>query len=271
MTEESIEETQPLSLGKILKQAREEQGVTLDSVAKILCISKRQLRSLEDDSETLVCDVYTIGFLKSYSHFLGLDNEKIVKLFKVQSAHPQTPRLTFPAPLPGRGIPSFRILGFSILAILLVVVGWEWLGHEGEAQRPISTNTVKAPEPEVVIEEVALASVQPVEIAHRASVQEIETITPLPTPEPVMLMFKEDTWIEVRDQKGDVVVSKLFYPGETYEVKSPEDLLLKTGNIGGMEIRSGDKTFHFKGDKTLVQSNIPLDPQKWLEEKPETH
>lgn len=78
-----------------------------------------------------------------------------------------------------------------------------------------------------------------------------------------MLMFKEDTWIEVRDQKGDVVVSKLFYPGETYEVKSPEDLLLKTGNIGGMEIRSGDKTFHFKGDKTLVQSNIPLDPQKW--------
>ncbi len=259
MTEETIEDNKPQTVGQILRAAREEKGIAIEAVAKILCIGKKQLITLEEDHESLVCDVYTLGFLRSYSHFLGVDGEDLVQKFKDQAAHPQAPRLSFPAPLPGRGLPSFRILGLCLVALLTIIAGWEWYGYQFSAPYPKYESLVveAAPAPDPVVEEVSLPPA-------------LDTIIALTEPTPVILTVKETAWIEVKKPDGTNVVSREFQPGETYAFKDPQHLVLKTGNAPGIILSAGDKMVSFSDEGTRVKSNIPLDPEKWLEQSLKT-
>ena len=67
------------TVAKILKKRREELGFSLEFVSEKLKIKVSHLASLEsnnsDNSETYI---YTIGFLKSYAKFLGINCEDIV-------------------------------------------------------------------------------------------------------------------------------------------------------------------------------------------------
>ncbi|XVN43482.1 MAG: helix-turn-helix domain-containing protein [Candidatus Rickettsia vulgarisii] len=56
-----------------LKQARIEAGKTIEEVASYLKIKKQYLVALEEEQlELLPAEVYTKGYLKLYSNYLGL-------------------------------------------------------------------------------------------------------------------------------------------------------------------------------------------------------
>jgi len=268
MTEETNEIIIPQSVGKILRSVREEKGLAIDAIAKTLCISKRLLYSLEEDSDALVCDVYTLGFLRSYALFLELDAVAIVQKFKDQAASPQSPRLSFSAPLPGRGMPSFWILSLSLGILLMLFAGWEWYGYQGPASLPKGENIVVSealtiPSPKI---EVAVESYEPPlqKLVPELS-KTLEDVVAMTAQESVLLTINEETWIEVKDSKGEIIVSRLFHPGETYEFKEPKDLALKTGNSKGIQLSFGEKIYKLQGKKNEVKSDIPLDPEKWIE------
>lgn len=131
MTYTSLEETSASSVGQILKRARLGRGLTLDEVSKSLFISKRQLSFLEEDKEHLVCDVYTLGFVKLYAQYLELNEADIIEKFKAQAApHAKDAHLTLPTPLPGRSMPSLPILLVSSLLLVGIIFGWKWLSIE---------------------------------------------------------------------------------------------------------------------------------------------
>jgi cytoskeleton protein RodZ len=116
-------------VGEILKSTRLARGVTLEEVARELCISRRQLSYIEDNTEYTLCDVYTLGFVKLYAQYLGLDAQDLVQKFREQTVSSSKPTaFTFPAPLPGRGLPSRLILILSFLALIAIAIGWHWLG-----------------------------------------------------------------------------------------------------------------------------------------------
>lgn len=137
MTDSALQENISSPVGQILKEARLLRGVTLEEVAKKLCITKRQLVNLEEGEEPLVWDVYKLGFVKLYAQYLELDTQDIIKKFKDQASHKvKSPPLVFPAPLPGRGMPSFRILGLSFLILLAIFIGWKWMSNHTVAPYP---------------------------------------------------------------------------------------------------------------------------------------
>ena len=70
LQEPTLQEVSPSAVGQILRTARLERGITIEQIAKTLCINKRQLSHLENDAEHLVCDVYTLGFVKLYAQYL---------------------------------------------------------------------------------------------------------------------------------------------------------------------------------------------------------
>lgn len=122
-------EEPPVTLvGEILKAARLAQGLTLEQISQNLCISRGQLSYIEDNTEYTTCDVYTLGFVKLYAQYLGLDAHNLVQRFKAQTVSPSksTP-LVFPAPLPGRGLPSRAVLILSCLALVAIAIGWRWV------------------------------------------------------------------------------------------------------------------------------------------------
>ncbi|MBY0500896.1 MAG: DUF4115 domain-containing protein [Alphaproteobacteria bacterium] len=278
------------SVGFLLRTARMERGLTIEAIAKNLRIGKRQLTQLEEDHDCLICDVYTLGFLRSYGQFLGLNVEELVQKFKDQAFHPHPPHLSFPAPLPGRGIPSFRILGLSLCALILIIIGWEWLGYQGPLSyfhaEPVFVAT--APEETVTADPPlshALETQPPLENSPLVDSSFDNNITeakenPLPieenveTPvvqEGILLKVSAPAWIEVKDEKGDMIINRVFNPGETYEFKDSQGLVLKTGNAGGISLKSGEKELTGLGKSGEVKGGIPLNPEKWLEQVSDTH
>jgi cytoskeletal protein RodZ len=250
MTDNITQEDTPPSVGEILKQARLEKGLTLEQVSKNIRINKSQLSLLEEETEPLVCDVYKLGFVRLYAQYLELDTEDIVEKFKIQSHSQKTsPMLTFPAPLPGRGLPSKHIIGGCFLALIFIVIGWKWMKREAPAPEAyghlMQVKEEITDEPPVLSQEAAEA--------------------PTPMTKTVNLRTNETTWIEVKDLEGNVIFSKIFQPGEAHEFQNPESLLLTTGNLKGIQLSSSDKTFVQNGQSGEVRRDIPLDPDKWVE------
>ncbi len=66
-----------LTLGEKLRQAREERGFTISEVAEQTRISSLYLESIEnDDYRTLPGGIFNKGFVKSYSKFVGVNEQE---------------------------------------------------------------------------------------------------------------------------------------------------------------------------------------------------
>ena len=281
MINEALQENTTPSVGEILKNTRIIQGLTLEDIANSLCIGKRYLIQLEEDYEKLVCDVYTLGFLRSYAQYLGLDVKEMSEKFKTQTVSPSSHPLTFPTPLPRKGIPNLRILGFSLLLLLAVLIGWRWFGYSTLTPHPREGREEDAPLPEIKAKvEEPLPFQKPLPLFQDVSsvteaaepIKKPAPISPLSaSPPSVFLKITEEAWIEIKDKEGNVILSRLFKPGENYEFKDPGNLILKTGNTRGTHLTSGKKMHLFSINGGAVQSNIPLDPEKWVEQRFETH
>jgi cytoskeleton protein RodZ len=274
------------SVGELLKETRESQGKSLDDVAKILYISKRHLISLEENHEDHVCDVYTLGFLKSYAQFLGLDANELCQQFKSQATHTEPSFLPFPAPVPGKGMPSRRIIIFSTLILVAFIVGWKWQDSSQSSSLPlqevelaeVSTDLPKKVETPAVIP----ASLPETPLPENSSVVsassdiagliESPAVDPQPLSSPSSVVFKatQEVWIEVKDENGKVILNRVFQPGQTYEFKEPKNLVLKTGNAKGTYLYSGERTFSFPENSEAVQRDISLNRDKWVEQRPDT-
>ena len=62
------------SIGKNLRQSREQRGLNIDQIARETNISRHYLVALEEDRyEAFPAEPYVIGFLRNYSDHLGLD------------------------------------------------------------------------------------------------------------------------------------------------------------------------------------------------------
>lgn len=271
MTNENSQENSVVFVGQILKSSRIEQGLTLEAIAKKLRISKRQLVHLEEDHENLVCDVYTLGFLRSYARCLGLDENDICQKFKDQSNHPKSSPHNFPAPLPGKGRPSFRILGLCLVGLLTVMMGWRWFGSSPLTPDP-QEGTILAEfiqKQNIAVEE-PLPSEPPAPLQQVSSPLGIDEATEPPHPPTFLIKATEEAWIEVKDKDGKIILSKLFAPNESFEVKDPQNLILKTGNAKGTQLIFDNKVHTLSDKQGEVKSNVLLDPQKWVEESIKT-
>ena len=75
------------TVGQDLRAARLRRGNELAAVARALRIRKDHLEAIEEDRfETLPGRTYAVGFVRSYSAYLGLDSEQCVERFKKEIA-----------------------------------------------------------------------------------------------------------------------------------------------------------------------------------------
>jgi cytoskeletal protein RodZ len=70
-------------LGQVLRQAREEKGITLDDIQKATKIQKRYLEAIERGHfHVLPGHFYARAFIKSYAEVVGLDPSQILSHFQ---------------------------------------------------------------------------------------------------------------------------------------------------------------------------------------------
>ncbi len=111
-------------IGELLENKREIMDISVKDVASKTNIGTRYILALEaDDFSKFPSETHTLGFIRNYSIFLGLNPEKMLGIYKrqmLQEAPVPIKELT--APHKERLNPAFFITIFSILVFIILLI-----------------------------------------------------------------------------------------------------------------------------------------------------
>ncbi len=132
-----------LPVGEILRRTRVHYNQTLQDVGDFMRIRASQLDAIEKgDVEKLPGRVYAIGYVRTYSEYLGLDGEKMVQLFKQQSLNrTQRPELHFPVAASESKAPNFFVIFASLGVLALVLCIWMVMSNNS-TQEAVSVSDI---------------------------------------------------------------------------------------------------------------------------------
>jgi cytoskeleton protein RodZ len=77
----------------------------------------------------------------------------------------------------------------------------------------------------------------------------------------VVLRAVEDSWIEIRDDKGTLWASRVLRRGDVFRAPNSSGLVMQTGNAGGLVVSLDGKDLAPLGAKSQVMRNIALTPE----------
>lgn len=78
----------------------------------------------------------------------------------------------------------------------------------------------------------------------------------------IVLRASADSWVQIRDKQGGLVMTRVMASGESYDVPQQDGLRLVTGNAGGLQIEIDGQIAPPLGGPGQVIRNVALDAQK---------
>jgi cytoskeleton protein RodZ len=124
-------ETASASLGAMLREAREQKGLSVADIAHQLKFAPRQIEALEmDDFKSLPEMTFLRGFIRSYAKILGIDADLLLATLPQKNA-PPTPLIPISVEVPfptahSQQWQNLIWLGAALLLSVLVVVFAVW-------------------------------------------------------------------------------------------------------------------------------------------------
>ena len=251
-----------LAVGEILRRTRTHYGLTLDDVAAALHIRAIQLGALETgETERLPGRVYAIGFVRAYAEYLGLDGDKMVHLFKVQSVGGRTrPELAMPVPASESKAPNKFILAGSLAALVLLLLALAVVGahHKPAAEIIPSPPAILPASGETIALPPFAGALDSAVDAVGDSVAAIAATPLMPTR--ITIHAIDTAWIEIRDDHNKALFSNILKAGDSYSVPDKPQLKLDTGNLGALQILVDGRAMPPLGKTGDVRRGIALDP-----------
>lgn len=256
------------SIGQALRDAREAQGISLDDAAVRLRLMQRQIEAMErDDFESLGQPVFARGFVRNYARLLGLAPEPL--LGRMEGAPAEPPAVSRVEPIPSRPWFASPWLIVSLLALVLAVAVpvalYMWLSSEPEepartaaplARHPAegAPATPGAAKPEAAAPATTAASLPaapPVvgdgqgESGDPASPAPVATES-APAGSVLHLEFVGDSWTEVRDESGRMLMRQLNHAGGSADVRGQPPFDLVIGNAAQVQLTYNGRAIDLK-------------------------
>jgi cytoskeleton protein RodZ len=118
-------------LGAELRAQRESLGWALPDLAASLRIRQSYLEAIEAGRiSELPGTTYALGFVRAYASALGLPGEQVASRFRSESAEAIVkPALSFPAPVPQRGVPAGALMLLGLLILAGAYAGWYYVSE----------------------------------------------------------------------------------------------------------------------------------------------
>ena len=79
----------------------------------------------------------------------------------------------------------------------------------------------------------------------------------------IQIRATQDSWIQVRDGTGDLLMTRVLRPGDVYRVPDKAGLKMQTGNAGGLQVSVDGGQGTAMGTPGQVLRGVPLDPERW--------
>ena len=274
-------------VGAELRAARQRLGWQLPDVAAGLRIRLNYLEAIEEGRlSELPGYAYAMGFVRTYATSLGLDPDEVSRRFRAEAQEiNRKTELTFPAPVPQRGVPAGAVVLLGILIAAGAYIGW--YRYTGSDERIAQT---AAPPPDRLAALVPAQQVQSPQVASilpstplpsqaAPGMPAAPSAVPVPVPMPVpvaiappapvpaaapvntrlVLHAKSGGWVQVRERQGQVLLSRVLRAGESWPVPMKPQLLLTTSNAGAMELLVDGTPAPSLGPVGAMRRDIPLD------------
>jgi cytoskeleton protein RodZ len=271
------------TVGQDLRAARLRRGDDLATVSRALKIRKDHLEALEEDRiEALPGRTYAVGFVRTYSEFLGLDPGQSVERFKSQIAgrgEEPTPTITVIDEDDHRRLPQgWKIIAAVVFALVaygayhLLIPVADKMSAPAVAPVPAQYapkavhHAAPKPPPKPVVTPQAPADGAAAPVATPPVQQE----APLPPGHVygqqnhnarVVLRVRAATRLLVQGSNGTTYINRTLNPGDSYMVPDQVGVTMTTADAGAIEVDLDGVSMGAAGRKGQIAETISLDPQ----------
>jgi cytoskeletal protein RodZ len=239
------------SLGQDLKRERELRGISLKEISSSTKISLRFLEALEEDRLDIIPGNFFIkAILRSYAKFIGLEEDYVLNKFyeaSLELEQSQESKQIKRKTRPGIKKNVKKLIYFTTLIIILVIflLSLYYLFFLSK-QAPPAIEEQKTSTRLQEENELPPSRIEPLE----EFLTKEESLT-------IEISFVEETWLQVRADSV-LKVDGLKQPGEIIMIKANEELLIHTGNAGGISYTLNNKPGIQLGPRGSVISNIRI-------------
>lgn len=290
------------NVGELLRNTRLKKGKTLGDVSKDLCIRKVYLEAIENlDTKNLPQMPYGLGFVRSYSEYLGLNSARIVQAYR-QAAYADEGKEIIneenAASAPEYNGPGLLHICIGLIGIAAVFAIWSGVSSYSQSKQvPEEKEVLESdvvPEPVIIEENDASLSEMGIDDAvnngessenlqnseQDASVEgagkKVEKTEPEPIAEEktedsdattvphIQIVFSGPSWLELK-QGNKVLLSGIYSKGFKYDVPNEMGFIVSVGRYYNVD-------FYIDGKLTKIasamkQTNISLDKYISAEQK----
>ena len=290
------------NVGELLRNTRLKKGKTLGDVSKDLCIRKVYLEAIENlDTKNLPQMPYGLGFVRSYSEYLGLNSARIVQAYR-QAAYAYEGKEIIneenAASAPEYNGPGLLHICIGLIGIASVFAIWSGVSSYSQSKQvPEEKEVLESdvvPEPVIIEENDASLSEMGIDDAvnngessenlqnseQEASVEGAEKKVEKTEPEPIAEEKTEDSdattvphmqivlsgpsWLELK-QGNKVLLSGIYSKGFKYDVPNEMGFIVSVGRYYNVDFYVDGKLT--KIASAMKQTNISLDKYISAEQK----
>jgi cytoskeleton protein RodZ len=288
---EAFDHVELSTVGKLCLDARLNKGLTQEQAGALLKVRVKIIKDFENGEHIdLPGLAYKVGFVRSYARLLDLDGDLLVKEFKESlelNSFKEEYKFLTPELNKNNFIPVGAVV--SVFIAILSYTGWYYSDRSNKIdqvseQKTFKTSTKMAEidnNSYVIIEENfsndLLSSkrnddekkVQEVNRKTNLKEDQVESITIKntelsatanerdPSTEMVLKAIG-NSWVEIEDVDGNILMTRLMRPGETYVVPNINGLTLNTGNAGALSLSQGNVIVPKLGEVGEIITARPL-------------
>ena len=236
------------TVGQILSIERNSKNLSISDIAIELKISKSIIIDLENDNIKNNPDiVFNIGHLRSYSNFLELDTDTIIKKFKDEVSFNIKEEKKNITPIVENNF--FKIEKFFAASLILVVfTSFYFLfidQNDNEINFALIPDIPESLEPIVekanTFDNLSQSSdIKKSDLINNssaiASIEFDENVTTVAT-----LKMLNPTWLQLRDEENNIVLSKLMDKDEEFSYELKLNYNITAGNAGNILVLIDDE------------------------------
>lgn len=230
-----------MSIGARLRRAREQKGLSLDSLSRVTRVTLPILTAIEQDNVGAIPPrPYGRGFVRTYASEVGLDPDQAVIEYFAQFAPPPPPAPVSPpapsAPSTAKlfasgltewmGRPVVATIASATLAIAVIAAGWGL--DRADAPRAVGTAGGSVPSPVGTTGRGTTGSI----------VRGTTTQSPADKGVTVALEATGLSWVTA-SVDGRRVIYRTLQPGDREVLRAKQEIRIRTGDAGALRWQIG--------------------------------
>jgi len=261
-----------------LVNARKNKNLSIKEASQILNISESLINKLEEgDFEEINKDIFIIGHIRTYLNFIEIDSKLLINNFNPKNIIMRKNNQNIILPY-SFNLSRKNIFIISIILFFFLLIIYKEINTLNKINIINDENTEKEIE-NIQDQEKAIQDIRDLEEnevinseidENKIEYQSDDIISA--EKENIDFIFieaSEDSWIEIQDNNTKVIVSKIIRKDETIKLPYQKDLILATGNAGGIIIKIDNNIINKIGEAGEVKRNISLNLEnliKFIEE-----